>query len=78
MTAAPDLNSQPLDEQQAGSLNAIMSHVAFRTGIRAEEIRAMLEKKFGVDHYSKITQADYRKAIEFLVDMSFEEIRSKK
>ncbi len=77
-SAADDLDQQPLNGQQLCSLEAVIALVARRKGERPDTLQKLLQEKCGVDHFSKITQGDYRDAMEFLIDINMDEIRSKK
>ena len=77
-SAADDLDQQALNGQQLCSLEAVLALVAHRKGEKPETLQKLLHAEYGVDHFSKITQGDYRDAMEFLIDLNMAEIRSKK
>jgi hypothetical protein len=77
-SAADDLDHEPLNGQQLCSLEAVVALVAHRKGEKPETLEKQLREEYGVDHFSKITQGNYRDAMEFLIDLNMDEIRSKK
>lgn len=75
---AIDLDRQPLNGQQLCSLEAVLALVAHRRGEKPAALQALLEEEYGVEHFSQITQGDYRDAMEFLIDLNMDVTRSKK
>lgn len=75
---AHDLDNEPLDGQQINALGAVICHVAHSQEVKPDVVRKILEEKYGVDNYAKISQADYTEAMEFLIDLHMEGRQSSK
>lgn len=71
-------SSQPLDGQQISSLYAVLAYITHNRQAKKDAAQALLEQKYGVDSIAKISRHDYQQAVEFLIDLRMDDIRSRK
>jgi hypothetical protein len=67
-----------LGEQQLLSICAVIAHIAYSKGTSQENLLRMVEAEFSVDHIKKIPQHQFHDAMEFLIDLRMDGLRSRR
>jgi hypothetical protein len=69
------LDVEPINAQELLSLYAMLAWVAHRHDVRQDIIQMMVEAEFGVDSLARICRCDFRRAMDFLTDLRFDNRR---
>ncbi len=72
-TMRRDLPPDELDSSDLISVRALISYVAHTKGLDEDDVRSLVENYFGTNDIKNIHQAEYNKAVAYLVDIETRE-----
>lgn len=71
-------DAKRINGQELLAIYSVLAYVAHNQNERQELVQNIVETQFHVDHIAKLPQRDFQRAMEFLIDLRMDEIRSKK
>jgi hypothetical protein len=77
-TAAALNSLAPLTPDELLSVQNVLAYVAHNHNIEQDQIKAVLEAEFSANHIDEIPRRDFQHAIEFLINLRMDEMRSRK
>jgi len=77
-SSSPIRSDEPVNTQELIVLRTLLTKIARDQDVELESLQTRIATRFGVKDLTKMRRTDILKALEFLTDMHFDEIRSKK
>jgi len=64
----PETNSDAINKRELGAIYSLICFAVYQQNLQPEQVEAMMEREFSVDHIAQIDQREYQRAVEYLLD----------
>ncbi len=64
-----ETNPNAINKRELGAIYSLIAYAVYRQNLQPEQVEAVVERKFKVDHVAHIQHGDFERAVNFLVEL---------